>query len=144
MNNIFFKPRRGQGISWKKRPWDRNSKSLERDIKNWMIKIVTMDNKDVIYEEQLFSPNAYLLWGDVYQYMFCLLTLNPTAPKVYWFPTDCAPYVPTFSDSSTKWLPIKHLFHHTVFLLTDWTFCIAVSVTDMLGKFWRHIQNHHF
>ncbi len=25
-----------------------------------------------------------------------LLTLNLTAPKVYWFPTGCAPYVPTF------------------------------------------------
>ncbi len=47
----------------KKETWDKNSKSLERDFKNWMIKIVpaTKDNKDVIYEEQLFSPNAYIL-----------------------------------------------------------------------------------
>ncbi len=63
------------------------------------------------------------------------LTLNPTAPKVYWFPMGCAPLCPHFSDSSTRWPTSEQLFHHTDFIWTDRTFFVAVSFTDMLGKF---------
>jgi hypothetical protein len=48
-----------------------------------------------------------------------------------------------FSDSSTKWTPSKCLFNHTHCLGTDQMFCNAISFTDRLEQFLRHIQNHH-
>jgi hypothetical protein len=64
-----------------------------------------------------------------------LLTLNPTAPKIYWFPQAVPHMCPHFSDSSTRWPPSEQLFHHTDFLWTDQTFCVHRHARKVLKTY---------
>ncbi len=72
--------------------------------------------------------------------VFCpqsIIGINPIdvfltiGAQLCWFPTGCAQYGPTFLWLITKWPPSEHLLHHTEFLWTDRTFCVAVSFIDM-------------
>jgi hypothetical protein len=66
---------------------------------------------------------------------FSTLTVIPTAPKVYWFPTGCVPDVPTFIWLIDNMAAEQTSISSHRLLWTDQTIYIAVSFTDMLEKF---------